>query len=285
MEYFDFYLLHNVYENSLKTYEDPRWGIYDYFIEQKKQGRIKNLGFSSHADLPTLKVILDKYAADMDFCQLQINYLDWTVEKAKEKYEMVSEYGLPIVIMEPVRGGKLAKLPEEFMAELGTDKSAASYALRWTQKLDNVFTVLSGMTAMEHVVDNAAAFEHEDPLTAEEEAIILKAADGMKNDIPCTACRYCTSSCPMELDIPDLLFKYNQVRSGNSFNVNMQLDALPEDKKPSACIGCGACMEMCPQKIAIPDELAAFAEFMSKQRSWADICKERAEAEKRMEEK
>ena len=284
VEYFDFYLLHNVYENSLKTYEDPRWGIYDYFIEQKKQGRIKNLGFSSHADLPTLKVILDKYAADMDFCQLQINYLDWTVEKAKEKYEMVSEYGLPIVIMEPVRGGKLAKLPEEFMAELGTDKSAASYALRWTQKLDNVFTVLSGMTAMEHVVDNVAAFEHEDPLTAEEEAIILKAADGMKNDIPCTACRYCTSSCPMELDIPDLLFKYNQVRSGNSFNVNMQLDALPEDKKPSACIGCGACMEMCPQKIAIPDELAAFAEFMSKQRSWADICKERAEAEKRMEE-
>lgn len=285
VEYFDFYLLHNVYENSLKTYEDPRWGIYDYFIEQKKQGRIKNLGFSSHADLPTLKVILDKYAADMDFCQLQINYLDWTVEKAKEKYEMVSEYGLPIVIMEPVRGGKLAKLPEELMAELGTDKSAASYALRWTQKLDNVFTVLSGMTAMEHVVDNVAAFEHEDPLTAEEEAIILKAADGMKNDIPCTACRYCTSSCPMELDIPDLLFKYNQVRSGNSFNVNMQLDALPEDKKPSACIGCGACMEMCPQKIAIPDELAAFAEFLSKQRSWADICKERAEAEKRMEEK
>ncbi|MBP3758799.1 MAG: aldo/keto reductase [Firmicutes bacterium] len=285
VEYFDFYLLHNVYENSLKTYEDPRWGIYDYFIEQKKQGRIKNLGFSSHADLPTLKVILDKYAADMDFCQLQINYLDWTVEKAKEKYEMVSEYGLPIIIMEPVRGGKLAKLPEELMAELGTDKSAASYALRWTQKLDNVFTVLSGMTAMEHVVDNVAAFEHEDPLTAEEEEIIMKAAEGMKNDIPCTACRYCTSSCPMELDIPDLLFKYNQVRSGNSFNVNMQLDALPEDKKPSACIGCGACMEMCPQKIAIPDELAAFAEFMSKQRSWADICKERAEAEKRMEEK
>ena len=285
VEYFDFYLLHNVYENSLKTYEDPRWGIYDYFIEQKKQGRIKHLGFSSHADLPTLKVILDKYAADMDFCQLQINYLDWTVEKAKEKYEMVSEYGLPIIIMEPVRGGKLAKLPEELMAELGTDKSAASYALRWTQKLDNVFTVLSGMTAMEHVVDNVAAFEHEDPLTAEEEEIIMKAAEGMKNDIPCTACRYCTSSCPMELDIPDLLFKYNQVRSGNSFNVNMQLDALLEDKKPSACIGCGACMEMCPQKIAIPDELAAFAEFMSKQRSWADICKERAEAEKRMEEK
>jgi predicted aldo/keto reductase-like oxidoreductase len=198
---------------------------------------------------------------------------------------MVSEYGLPIVIMEPVRGGKLAKLPEELMAELGTDKSAASYALRWTQKLDNVFTVLSGMTAMEHVVDNVAAFEHEDPLTAEEEAIILKAADGMKNDIPCTACRYCTSSCPMELDIPDLLFKYNQVRAGGGFTIGMQLDSYPEDKKPSACIGCGACMEMCPQKIAIPDELAAFAEFMSKQRSWADICKERAEAEKRMEEK
>ncbi len=284
VDYFDFYLLHNVYENSLKTYEDPRWGIFDYFIEQKKQGRIKHLGFSSHADLPTLKAILDKYAADMEFCQLQINYLDWTVEKAKEKYELVSEYGLPIIIMEPVRGGKLAKLPEDLAAELGGDKSAASYALRWTQKLDKVFTVLSGMTAMEHVVDNVAAFEKEAPLTDEEEKVIMKAADRMKNDIPCTACRYCTESCPMELDIPDLLFKYNQVRAGGGFTVGMQLDSYPEDKRPSACIGCGACMEMCPQKIAIPDELAAFAEFMAGQRSWADICKERAEAEKRMEE-
>ena len=283
VEYFDFYLLHNVYENSLKTYEDPRWGIYDYFIEQRKLGHIRHLGFSSHADLPTLKLILDKYAADMEFCQLQINYLDWTVEKAREKYELVSSYGLPVIIMEPVRGGKLAKLPDDLMAELGGDRSAASYALRWTQKLGNVFTVLSGMTTMDQVMDNVAAFDHEDPLTDEEENIIMKAADGMRNDVPCTACRYCTESCPMELDIPDLLFKYNQLRAGGGFTVGMQLDSYPEDKLPSACIGCGACMEMCPQKIEIPAELEALAAELAKQTSWAEICRQRAEAEKKLE--
>lgn len=284
VDYFDFYLLHNMCESSMKVYDDPQWGIFDYFVEQKKQGRIKHLGFSSHADLPLLKTILDKYGDEMEFCQLQINYLDWTVEKAEEKYELVSSYGLPVIVMEPIRGGKLAKLPEDLMAELGEGRSAASYALRWFQKLGNVVTVLSGMTAMEHVIDNVAAFEHEDPLSDEEEKILMKVADGMKNDIPCTACRYCTASCPMELDIPDLLFKYNRHRVGGGFTVGMQLDSYPEDKRPSACIGCGACMEMCPQKIAIPDELAAFAESISKQRSWAEICKERAEAEKRMEE-
>ena len=283
VDYFDFYLLHNICEHSIGTYEDPQWGIFEYFIEQKKQGRIRHLGFSSHADLPTLKIILDKYASDLEFCQLQINYLDWTVQKAKEKYEMVSGYGLPVIIMEPVRGGKLAGLPENVMAELGSGRSAASYALRWTEKLDNVFTVLSGMTTMDQVIDNVAAFECEEPLTEEEEKIIMKAAEGMKDEIPCTACRYCTDSCPMELDIPDLIFKYNQLRMGSGFTIGMQTDALPDDKKPSACIGCGACMEICPQNIAIPDELAAFAEALSKQRSWADLCKERAEAEKKLE--
>ena len=284
IDYFDFYLLHNVYENSLKTYEDPRWGIYDYFIEQKIQGRIRHLGFSSHADLPTLKYILDKYGKDMEFCQLQLNYFDWTVQKGKEKYDMVTSYGLPVIIMEPVRGGKLAKLPENVMAELGGERSTASYALRWTQGLDNVFTVLSGMSDMEQMMDNVEAFEKEDPLSAEEENIIMAAAEAMKNEIPCTACRYCTQSCPMELDIPDLLFKYNQIRADSGFTIKMQLDAYPEDKQPSACIGCGACMEMCPQKIQIPDELEAFTEALKKIPSWADICRQREEAAKKLEE-
>ena len=287
VEYFDFYLLHNVYENSLPTYEDPQWGIVDYFIEQKRNGRIKHLGLSSHADLPCLRKILDKYAEDIEFIQLQLNYLDWTVQKGREKYEMAKEYSLPIIVMEPIRGGKLAKLPEETMAELNALRpgaSAASFALRWFQDLDDVFLVLSGMSAMEQMVDNVAAFEECDPLSEEESKIIDGAAEAMKNEIPCTACRYCTSSCPMELDIPDLLFKYNQIRADSGFTIKMQMDALPEDKMPSACIGCGACMEMCPQKIQIPDELAAFTEALEKIPSWADICRERAEAEKKLEE-
>ena len=288
VEYFDFYLLHNVYENSLKTYEDPKWGIIDYFVEQKKQGRIKHLGFSSHADLPVLKEILDKYADMMDFCQLQLNYFDWTVQKGKEKVELVKKYGLPIIVMEPVRGGKLAKLPDEYMHELKKgrpESSAASYALRWFHDLDeDVFLVLSGMSDMDQMKDNIATFEKCDPLTSEEARIVNEAAESMKSEVPCTACRYCTANCPMELDIPDLLFKYNQIRADSGFTIKMQLDAYPEDKLPSACIGCGACMEMCPQKIQIPDELAAFNDALSKMPSWAEICRQRDEAAKKLEE-
>ena len=288
VEYFDFYLLHNVYENSLKTYEDPKWGIIDYFVEQKKQGRIKHLGFSSHADLPVLREILDKYADMMDFCQLQLNYFDWTVQKGKEKVELVKKYGLPIIVMEPVRGGKLAKLPDEYMDELKKgrpDSSAASYALRWFHDLDeDVFLVLSGMSDMDQMKDNIATFEKRDPLTSEEARIVNEAAESMKSEVPCTACRYCTANCPMELDIPDLLFKYNQIRADSGFTIKMQLDAYPEDKLPSACIGCGACMEMCPQKIQIPDELAAFNDALSKMPSWAEICRQRDEAAKKLEE-
>ena len=285
VEYFDFYLLHNVYENSLSTYEDPNWGIVDYFIEQKRNGRIRHLGFSSHADLPCLKKILDKYADEMEFCQIQLNYLDWTVQRGREKCDLVKSYGLPIIVMEPVRGGKLATLPEDIMAELGGDRSAASYALRWFQSMDNIVTVLLGMSDMEQTIDNIAAFEHEDPLNEAEEKIIMTAAEGMKNEIPCTACRYCTESCPMELDIPDLLFKYNQIRADSGFTIKMQLDSYPEDKLPSACIGCGACTEMCPQKIAIPDELADFTEALAKIPSWADICRQRDEEAKKLEGK
>ena len=288
VDYFDFYLLHNVYENSLPTYEDPRWGIYDYFVEQKRNGRIRHLGFSSHADLPTLKTILDRYADDMEFCQLQLNYFDWTVQKGKEKVDLVKSYGLPVIVMEPVRGGKLAKLPEYTMDKLNAIRpgaSAASYALRWFHDLDeDVFLVLSGMSDMDQMKDNVAAFDHEDPLTEEEAKIIDDAAEAMKNEVPCTACRYCTSSCPMELDIPDLLFKYNQIRADSGFTIKMQLDSYPEDKLPSACIGCGACMEMCPQKIQIPDELAAFNEALAKIPNWADICREREEAARKLEE-
>ena len=287
VDYFDFYLLHNVYENSLPTYEDPQWGIIDYFVEQKKQGRIRFLGFSSHGDVPCFRAILEKYHDILDFCQLQLNYLDWSVQKGKEKYEIAKEFNMPVIVMEPVRGGKLAKLPEDVMDKLKAGRpydSAASYAMRWFHDLDNVFTVLSGMSDMAQMVDNVASFDRYDPLTDEEAHIIAEAAEGMKNEIPCTACRYCTPSCPMELDIPDLLYKYNQIRADSGFTIKMQLDALPEDKLPSACIGCGACMEMCPQKIEIPTELAAFSEALAKIPSWADICRQRDEEARKLEE-
>ena len=284
VEYFDFYLLHHVYENSVGVYDDPRWGIVDYFVEQKKRGRIRHLGFSSHADLPCLTDFLDRYGDKMEFCQLQFNYLDWTMQHGKEKYQLLEQRGIPLWVMEPVRGGKLASLAREDEQRLHAvrpDESIASFGFRWLQSFDNITMVLSGMSNMEQMADNIRTFDHLDPLSDAEQDIIMEAAERMKNSVPCTACRYCCDGCPVGLDIPDLLHKYNQLRIGSGSSVKMQLDALPKEKWPEACIGCGACAAVCPQKIAIPDQLAAFAAELDKIPSWADVCKERAEAERR----
>ena len=284
VEYFDFYLLHNVYENSVGVYDDPRWGIVDYFVEQKKRGRIRHLPNTSHADLPCLTDFLDRYGDKMEFCQLQFNYLDWTMQHGKEKYQLLEQRGIPLWVMEPVRGGKLASLAwedEQRLHAVRPDESIASFGFRWLQSFDNITMVLSGMSNMEQMADNIKTFDHLDPLSDAEQDIIMEAAERMKNSVPCTACRYCCDGCPMGLDIPDLLHKYNQLRTGSGSSVKMQLDALPKEKWPEACIGCGACAAVCPQKIAIPDQLAAFAAELDKVRSWADVCKERAEAERR----
>ena len=165
--------------------------------------------------------------------------------------------------------------------KLGPDDSIASFGFRWLQGLDNVHMVLSGMSDMAQMADNVATFEHLDPLSPAEEAILFAAADKMKNSIPCTACRYCCDGCPQQLDIPDLLHKYNQLRTGSGSTIKMQLDAVPANKWPHACLGCGACAAVCPQKIVIPDELAAFAAELDKLPDWVEVCRQRAEAEAR----
>ena len=284
VEYFDFYLLHNVYENDMDMYTDPQWGIIDYFVEQKRLGRIRHLGFSSHADIPCLTAFLECCGKDMEFCQLQLNYLDWSLQRGKEKYDLLAKYNIPVWVMEPVRGGKLATLDADSQQRLRAirpEASAASFALRWLEGHGNIRMILSGMSTMEQVKDNIATFEKDDPVTPEEEAILLAAAEKMKNSVPCTACRYCCDGCPQGLDIPDLLHKYNQLRAGSGSTVKMQLDAVPEDKWPHACLGCGACAAVCPQKIAIPDELAAFADELDKLPAWVEVCRQRAEAEAR----
>lgn len=284
VEYFDFYLLHNVYEKSVETYSDPRWGIIDYFLEQKKNGRIRHLGFSSHGGVEMLENFLSGCGKDMEFCQIQLNYLDWTIQRAREKYELLEKHHIPVWVMEPVRGGKLAALDadsEQQLHALRPNASIASFGFRWLQGLDNVHMVLSGMSDMAQMADNVATFEHLDPLSPAEEAILFAAADKMKNSIPCTACRYCCDGCPQQLDIPDLLHKYNQLRTGSGSTIKMQLDAVPANKWPHACLGCGACAAVCPQKIVIPDELAAFAAELDKLPDWVEVCRQRAEAEAR----
>lgn len=283
VDYFDFYLLHNVNESSIATYTDPRWGIVDYFREQKRVGRIRHLGFSCHAAVEGLEKFLDIYGEDMEFCQIQLNYLDWTLQGAADKYKLLTERGIPVWVMEPVRGGKLAKLSPEAEEQLRAarpDESTAAWAFRFLQGLPNVKMVLSGMSNMEQMIDNVRTFEERKSLTAEEQELIFKLAEEMKNAIPCTACRYCCAGCPMQLDIPRLLAEYNDLRFAHSVNIRMRIDALPEDKQPSACIGCGQCAQICPQRIDIPGALRDFSDALARLPSWAEICRQREAAAK-----
>ena len=288
VEYFDFYLLHNVYENSIGTYTDPKWGILDYFKEQVKNGRIKHLGFSSHARPDTLEKFLDYAGEDMEFCQIQLNYLDWTLQDAKAKYELLTEHNIPVWVMEPVRGGRLAALSDEDTSKLKTlrpEDSVAAWAFRWLQNLPNVKMVLSGMSSMAQMEDNVKTFSSGAPQTEQEAALLMELADSMKNALPCTRCRYCCDGCPQGLDIPMLIHAYNDVKfSGGGMTVAMQFDALPEDKRPAACIKCGACAAICPQNIDIPGVLEELTEILAKTPSWAEMCRQREEAARKLKE-
>ena len=281
---FDFYLLHNVYENSFGVYTDPKWGILDYFREQKRLGRIRHLGFSSHARPDTFEKFLDYAGDSMEFCQIQLNYLDWTLQDARAKYDLLTARNIPVWVMEPLRGGRLATLDESDEAGLRAlrpDESTAAWSFRWLQRLPNVKMVLSGMSAMEQMVDNVATFSGGLPQSDAEAALLERIAEGLKDALPCTRCRYCCDGCPMGLDIPMLIHAYNDVRFAQSMTVSMQFDALPEDKRPSACIACGACAAVCPQNIDIPGALRELSETLARMPSWAELCRQREEAAKR----
>lgn len=283
VDYFDFYLLHNVYENSIDVYMDPQWNIVEYFKEQKKLGRIKNLGFSTHGSIEIMERFLDYCGVDMDFCQIQLNYLDWTLQKGNEKYNMLTARGIPVIVMEPVRGGKLAKLSEENelrLKDLSPDASAASWAFRFLQDLPNVKVILSGMSNMDQVKDNINTFSDEKLLSDYETAELLKIADTMKDSVPCTACRYCCDDCPQGLDIPLLLDVYNDLKFSMEVAVAMRLEGLSQEKQPTACIGCGKCAKMCPQSIDIPEKIKELGTMLEKLPKWTDICRKREQEEK-----
>ena len=266
VEYFDFYLFHNVCEMNIDAYlDDARYGIYSYLMEQKKNGRIKHLGFSCHGSMDVLKRFLDAYGKDMEFCQLQLNYLDWTFQDGKEKVELLDKAGIPVWVMEPLRGGKLASLAAEDEAKLKAlrpDEEIYEWAFRFLLSVPSIKVILSGMSNQEQLEKNIKTFEEEKPLSAEECKTLLGIADKMLSvgTVPCTACHYCVSHCPQELDIPHLLALYNEhVYTGGGFIAPMALSALPDDKKPSACLQCGSCETVCPQQIHIPEILADFA--------------------------
>lgn len=265
VNYFDFYLFHNVCEMNIDAYLDESHGIYQYLMEQKKNGRIRHLGFSAHGSVAVMKRFLEAYGKDMEFCQIQLNYLDWTFQNAKGKIELLQEYQIPVWVMEPLRGGRLAKLPEsagDALKAVRPEEKIPAWAFRFLQSVPGVTVTLSGMSNLEQLQENIKTFETELPLSQKEMDALLSVADGMLNGaLPCTACRYCVSHCPKELDIPSLLELYNEHNfTGGGFIAPMALMAVPREKHPDSCIGCRSCEAVCPQQIKISEAMADFAE-------------------------
>ncbi|MBO4887354.1 MAG: aldo/keto reductase [Firmicutes bacterium] len=277
-DYFDFYLLHNISEYSIKTYEDPTYHIIPDILKMKEEGKIRHLGFSFHGGISLLKDVLRRYEGVFEFVQIQCNYLDWTLQKAKEAYEIITEAGLGVWVMESVRGGKLANLPEKASSMLKAFDPAASdasYGFRFLQDLPNVIVMLSGMNEVSQVEDNLKTFETHKPLSEAERATLFEIAELLKQGVPCTACRYCCDGCPMELDIPFLLDCYNSCKTGSGLIPIMRLEGLPEEKRPAACIQCGQCAHACPQHIDVPATLTELAEIFASGAKWSQTAQAR----------
>ena len=280
-DYFDFYLLHNITEWSVKIYESPEYHIIPDIRKMKEEGKIRHLGFSFHGGPQLLEDFLTRYEGVFEFVQIQCNYLDWTLQDAKQKYDIITKHGLGVWVMEPLRGGKLASLPEEQSARLKAldpSMSDAEWSFRFLQSLPNIKVILSGMNAMDQVIENVRTFEQEHPLSDAEKDTLLDIAESMKKGVPCTACRYCCEGCPMELDIPYLLSCYNDYKFASSMSSSMRLDALEPEKLPSACIGCGQCTHACPQGIDVPAALAELTEMYAHGPNWAKQSQGRHEA-------
>lgn len=264
VDYFDFYLFHNVCESNIDAYLDERYKTFEVLSAEKARGRIRHLGFSAHGELPVIRRFLEKYGHSMEFCQLQINWLDWKFQRADEKVALLRDYGIPIWVMEPVRGGKLAALPDADMKILQSfrpEETAAGWAFRFIQSLPEVVVTLSGMSDFEQVKQNIDTFSTDAPVSKEEAAALETIARRMISGhaLPCTACRYCLSHCPRHLDIPEMIRLYNEHRfTGGGFIAPMLLSSLPKEKWPSACIGCRSCEKVCPQQIKISEMMKDF---------------------------
>jgi len=270
VDYFDYYLLHNVSEFSLDDYMSDEKGYCAYFVEMKKQGKIKHLGFSIHTRVENMRPFLDKYGQYMEFCQIQLNYVDWTLQKAKEKMELLREYNMPVWVMEPVRGGKIAS-------------NGVENGFRWVMQFPEVKMILSGMSNLEQMKQNVEIFSKENPTTEAENEELYKFAEEFSKSVPCTACGYCTKFCPNEIDIPVQIKIYNEAKVvKDSLNVVMQHEAIPAEHQCTACIACGACVKQCPQGIDIPFVMKDLGERVAKMTSWSQTCKNREAAAKKL---
>jgi len=272
--YFDYYLIHGIEAGSYPHYE--KYDCFNWLLDKKAKGLVKHAGFSFHDTPELLDEILTKYP-QMEFVQLQINYLDWESEwiHSRKVYEVACRHGKPVIVMEPVKGGTLAKVPAEAEALLKArepELSVPSWAIRFAASLDNVMMVLSGMTTEAQMRDNLSIMEHFRPLTEEEKALTQRVAEIINAQIaiPCTGCSYCTEGCPMQIPIPRYFSLYNEDMRENlkekGWTVNFTNYAkLAEQFAPaSACVGCGQCEGVCPQHLPIPDLMKEAAGLFDK---------------------
>jgi predicted aldo/keto reductase-like oxidoreductase len=267
--YFDFYLLHSMVDANYKKYE--RLGLWDFVQEQKANGLIRHVGFSFHGGPELLDQLLTEHP-EVEFVQLQINYADWEnpTITSRANYEVARRHGTPIVVMEPVKGGRLANPPQEvtdLFNAYDPDASPASWAIRFAASLDGVITVLSGMSDISQMEDNLSFMKDFKPLNAEERKIIQKAQEmvGHSAAIPCTACRYCTSHCPKQIPIPEI-FEAANLKLANGRDEEARAEyrkAIQGKASPADCIRCHKCEQACPQHINVADELARCQELLS----------------------
>lgn len=272
VEYFDYYLIHAIDQELYSIYNEM--DCFNWLIEKRKQGLVKHIGFSYHDSAEFLDQVLTEHP-EMEFVQLQMNYLDWESAEVQSRkcYEVASKHGKPVIVMEPVKGGTLADVPAEVresFAAYHPDLSVPSWTIRFVASLDNVAMVLSGMSNMEQLMDNISYMKEFVPMNAEETELVHKAAEMIKDSIaiPCTGCSYCTEGCPMQIAIPDLFRVYNKSKRGEISDVEADEEyrQLTESGgKARECLACGQCQVACPQHLEIINYLKDVAKCMEKQ--------------------
>lgn len=272
VDYFDYYLIHAIDQELYSIYNEM--DCFNWLIEKKKQGLVKHIGFSYHDSAEFLDQVLTEHP-EMEFVQLQMNYLDWESAEVQSRkcYEVAIKHGKPVIVMEPVKGGTLADVSAEVresFAAYHPDLSVPSWAIRFVASLDNVAMVLSGMSNMEQLMDNISYMKEFVPMNAEETELVHRAAEMIKDSIaiPCTGCSYCTEGCPMQIAIPDLFRVYNKSKRGEITDVeaNEEYRQLTESGgKARECLACGQCQVACPQHLEIINYLKDVVKCMEKQ--------------------
>ncbi|MDL2238778.1 aldo/keto reductase [Bacteroidales bacterium OttesenSCG-928-K03] len=288
-DYLDYYLLHSIGGGGMETFKSRFYdnGILDFLLEEREKGRIRNLGWSFHGDIEVFNHAISS-GIKWDFAMIQLNYFDWGNPNglnfdAEHLYNELTKHNIPVVIMEPLLGGRLARLGAhqlEILNQLRPDDSPANWAFRFAGSHDNVLTVLSGMTYMEHLQENVRTYSPFEPLSNEEKNALKQVSELMRNSdyIPCTECQYCMP-CPYGIDIPSIFAHYNKCLTEGKIVRNTQDEnyrkarrefligydrSVPKLRQANQCIGCKECLAECPQKIKIHEEMFRIDEYVEK---------------------